>query len=380
LLVSALALLASCKGGTDASADANTAFIDGSVGSPALIRQVLATERVVDQGAMRVLEGQLAYGQHSAQFFADDDGLVENAINVGAQEIRVIFSQPLRANRLEEIACADGTFSRLPDDTTSAEIADCIGSPNQLVNCTKACLSPGTGSPVGVLDLDANGVPDDFRMIDYNLDPDVVELGASVLCDGVPVPLDPDFSFWSSAGSQQFPSDPTVGFRGLGPVLVLKPEYLSGMRSGASCRIELREEVVDNNGQMPCAPDSGVPADGCVPGDTSAIVFNTEPLMAMASAPRDGETDVALSASAFIVLQFNANLDPSAMGIQLSAGANPVAIAPQVNQDDATIVIIELAQDFLPSTTYTLTIGSGLKDILGGEALAKTITWTTASS
>ena len=177
------------------------------------------TERSVVDGAFQRLEGRLAFGQHAAEFFAADDGNVEDAITIKPQEIRVIFDGLLRDTRLEELHCADGTYSRIPDDTTVEEIANCIGPRDSLVNCTKVCLDPTPGNlPLGVLDQDDDGVPDIRRMIDHNPDPTIVELGASIICDGTPVPLDQRTSFWTSEGSQTFPQG-NDGFRGLGPGL-----------------------------------------------------------------------------------------------------------------------------------------------------------------
>jgi hypothetical protein len=49
-------------------------------------------------------------------------------------------------------------------------------------------------------------------------------------------------------------------------------------------------------------------------------------------------------------------------------------------QDDKTTGYIQLGQDFQPDTLYELTVGPGLRDVLGGEVVETSISWTTAGS
>jgi len=101
------------------------------------------------------------------------------------------------------------------------------------------------------------------------------------------------------------------------------------------------------------------------------------------SVPLNDSTNVALSASAFILLAFNANLDPTTVSsITLTAGgATPVVINPLVQEDDTTSIIIQLDDDFIPDTTYTLSVGTGLKDVLGGSMTTPaTLTWSTGAA
>lgn len=370
--------------GSSADAGVDAALpIDAAVEFTA-IRQVLVTERVVVNGAPRVLQGQLAFGQHDAEFFADDDGIVVNAVLLAgilavAQEIRVIFDERLRYNRLQEFACNDGSYSRVPDDVTNADFINCLNATDQYSNCSNICIDPDTQVPIGLLDQDENGVVDAARMIDYNPDPDITELAVSLICDEVSVPLDRRFSYPQSTGSQTFPSDAT-SFRGLGPALVLRPMAATGLRGGATCTIEFRDEVINYNGDRVCAPTDGLPSESCTPGDTSRISFGTEPLKVVNSVPADGATGVALSSSSFILVAFNGNMDASTTDITLTAAGVPVIVDLQISIDDLTVGIIDLGQDFQPSTLYELTIGAGFTDMLGGSVVEKTISWTTAGS
>lgn len=363
------------------SCDAPQSKEDLNPAGPPMVRQVFVTEKVIVNDAPRVLEGQLAFGTHAAEFFEDDDGTVSTAIALGAQEMRVVLDELIRGNSLEEMACADGSFSRIPNGTTPDDVADCAGPADAITKCTKVCIG-SDGAPIGILDADDDGAADDMRMIDYNPDPLVTELGVGVVCDGVPVPLDPEFSFWSPSGNQTFPSNNTLGFRGIGPAIVLKPVADVGLRTGSSCNIVFRPEVTDYDGNPVCAPTGGLPAEGCSGPDTAKLLFNTEVLTLSNSVPQADATNVALNASAFILLAFNGNLDASTVAaISLTAGGAPVTINPLVQEDDTTSIIIALDDDFLPDTAYALTVGTGLQDLLGGSMATPTVlNWTTGAA
>lgn len=370
LLLTATALSASC--------DAPASKEDLNPAGPPMVRQVLVTERVNLNGSDRILAGQLAFGSHEAKFFQNDDGQVQTAIALGAQEIRIILDELVRGNSLEEMACADGTFSRIPDGTTPDDVAKCAGPEDSLLKCTKVCIN-ADGKPVGVLDENEDDAADDMRMIDYNPDPDVTELGVTLVCDGVAVPLDPDFSFWSPSGNQTFPSNPILGFRGLGPAIVLKPRANIGLRTGAACSITFRPEVVDYDGNQVCAPEGGSISNSCDNGDTSRLTFSSEPLKLVSAAPADMSANVALGASAFILTAFNGNIDATTIGaITLTANGVDVPINPVPQEDDKTSVVTMLGRDFEPDTEYVLTVSTELKDLLGGSLAAPaTVTWTT---
>lgn len=363
------------------SCDAPESNTDLNPDGPPMVRQVLLTERVQIDGTDRIVEGALAFGTHADLYFEDDDGEVVSAISLGSQEIRVVLDELIRGNTLEELACADGSFSRIPNGTTPDDISDCSGPADSLLNCTKVCLA-ADGSPIGILDADEDGAVDDMRMIDYNDDPNIVELGVSLECDGEAVPLDPDFSFWSPSGNQTFPSNNLLGFRGLGPAIVLKPMPASGIRTSASCGLSFRSEVVDYKDNQICAPDGGDINQDCTPGDTVKISFGTEPLKLGISSPADGAVDVRPKAKEFMVLGFTANVDPATLGaISLTADGTDVPISPTVSENDSTSVTIELEPGFEDDTAYVMTIAIGLTDALGGAiGQEETVSWTTGSA
>jgi len=344
-----------------------------------MVRQVLVTEQVTSDTTSLIKEGQLAFGTHAASFFDNDDGEVLSAIALGAQEIRIVLDELVRGNDLEEIACADGSYSRIPRGTTPDDIARCAGPVDSLLRCDTVCLSPADGSPLGILDADEDGAADDMRMIDYNPDDNITELAVAIICDGVDIPLDPDFSFYNPSGNQTFPSNATLGFRGLGPSIVLKPAGDIGMRTGADCSVTFRPEVVDYDDNPVCAPEGGSIDNDCSGGDTSRISFSTDTLKVVNTVPSDGSVGVSLSGSGFMLVALNANVDiDSVSAITLTANGVDVPITPEIG-DDKTAISFALAQDFEPDSTYVLTVTTALTDLLGGPLATESVsTWTTA--
>lgn len=346
---------------------------------PPMIRQVLITENVTTGGITRALEGQLAFGKHEDKFFEDDDGIVNTAITLPSQEIRIIFDEILRGNRLEEVECADGSYSVIPDGTTPDDISDCAGT---AVNCKKVCIDTTTNNIIGVKDDDDNKSADSFRMRDYNPDPKIIELGVMLKCDGVDVPLSQEFSFWSPSGNQTFPSNPILSYRGLGPALIIKPEAATGLRSGAKCNITFRDDVTDYDNNVICAPANGIPKEGCDEGDTSKVSFSTEVLTLESSIPSDEAVDVSSSDKGSIVLVFNANIDTeiAANFISLTANGTDVAITPKFQANDPRSILISFTEPFEAGAKYELKITSDFADVLGGTLAAdKIVTWTVKS-
>ncbi len=379
LLVTAGAVTTACEA-PDSREDLNPA-------GPPMVRQVMLTERTLSEtGAASIKAGQLAFGTHGASFFENDDGEVLSAFALGNQEIRIVLDELIRGNSMEEIACKDGSYSRVPVGTDPDDIADCAGPVDSLLNCDTVCLDPSSGTPIGILDDDEDGAPDRIRMIDYNEDPGptAVELAVAVTCGGVNIPLDPENSFWSPSGNQTFPSNPRLGFRGLGPAIVLRPVSDIGMRTSSDCSVSFRSDVVDHDGNQICAPTNGDIESDCSGGDTTKIAFRTETLQVVNTIPADGDTDVALGASVFLSVSMNANIEADTItAVTLTADGNPVTIVGNEDNgefvgDDGTLISYKLEDDFLPNTTYVLTIDTTLTDRLGAALPAtETITWVT---
>src|SRR5262245_56791249 len=147
---------------------------------PPRILQVLARERVAvtdDKGNAHVeLQARLAFGDHPDIDVEHDDRIVSDAVARDGQRIRIVVDELLRGSSLEEVACADGSWSRVPPGTDIDDIARCAGA--DLSRCKAVCI--GDSGPVGILDANGVGAIDDTRLIE----------GAVVLtCDGVAVPL-----------------------------------------------------------------------------------------------------------------------------------------------------------------------------------------------
>ncbi len=347
---------------------------------PPMIRQVLAVEAVVvpsEDGPRYTGQlGRLAFGEHSHEYFADDDGTVPNAFPKIGQEIRIVLDEQIPSYALEDIECFDGSRSRIPPDTTPSELAACADSNPPLSQCSTICMVGGRS--VGFYDNNDDGLPDNRRLYDHNPSPNITEYGVELICDEVSVPLDGRFSHLSNAGSQVFDED--LGHRSLGPAIVLFPEDALGLPTNADCHIQFRPDVVDHDGNRICAPPGGLITETCSDGDVSLVRFHTDTLTMLRSVPADGEVDVPLYTSQFFAMAFNAAINTDTLGaVTVSNGVSSIPANVEV-WDDPYLLILSLDEDFAPSTTYTLTVSTALQDVLGGSLPTEvTVTWTTAS-
>lgn len=341
---------------------------------PPRILQVLARERVAivdDDGHERVeLAARLAFGDHPDIDAVTDDRVVGEAVARDGQRIRVVVDELLRGSSIEEIPCADGSWSRVPAGTDIDDIARCAGA--DLSHCEAVCI--GADGPVGILDANGDGAIDDTRLID----------GAVVLtCDGVTVALDRSRSYYQPAGSQRLAAG-SVGTDSLGPAIAIVPA--EGMRPGATCTLAFTD-VVDKQGLALCAAVAG---GGCTPGDTSAISFGVEAFTLAATEPHDGATDVPLtsdgSEDAAISIQLNSELAPASLrgAIRVKAGDLDLDdLDATMAEDDAATIHISVPGGFRAGTEYTVTIvggAGGLKNRFD-DALAEdhVVHWTTAA-
>jgi hypothetical protein len=306
---------------------------------PPMVEQIRLTE-VVD-GNPRVVFG---FGGHDGAT-ADDAHPVTTAA-AASNKLRIIMDELLRGNNLEEISCRgivdDNAFGRVPLGTTPDDVARCSVSrdllpsrcpgsnPHSVCICQNeaGCMVDGNlvsaGDPVGVKDLDQDGAADASQFLDG---------AVSIVCDTVPVPLNLDLSYWNPSGTQQTPA--MGGFDALGPAIVLQTS--GPLPTTASCTVVFSPDVVDKDGNQVCAPPDGDVTSSCDPGDTSAIVFMTEPLgfTLATSAPGKPRT-------ADIKIRGNVPLDPASL---------------------ATITIIEGADTVFTDFTATLGTGAAVTDI-----------------
>jgi hypothetical protein len=341
----------------------------GSAGPPEIL-QVFARERVMttddDGNDVVLIEPRLAFGDHPDIPKDEDDRQVTAAVARDGQRIRIVVDELLLGNALEEVPCADGSWSKVPVGMDFDGVARCAGA--DLSRCEGLCIGPN--GPIGILDANQDGAIDDTRMI---------EGAVTLTCDGAAVPLDPQRSYYQPSGTQLIPGGSVDA---LGPAVVIAAA--DGMPPGSHCAIAFAESIVDKQGERICAPT----AAGCTPGDTSAIGFTVEPFTLATSEPAHGATDVALTApmsdDATITIHWNAALDPDSVAPSVTVTADGVAVdglAPTMSPDDAAAIDIAVPGGFKPATTYEVTVtggAAGIKDAfadtLDGDA---TITWTT---
>jgi len=358
---------------------------------PPMIRQVFALELVMDGAILRQSQ-QLAFGTHPDITVDTDNGDgVTNAVALGGQRIRVVLDELIRGNAIEAIACADGSFDRVPIGTTPDDIEACAGPPDAIaqtcctdksnpnLNCRAnhvVCVDPTNGI-VGVLDVDEDGAADDFQMID----------GAVTLtCDGMPMALNLTESFYQPSGNQQITAGP-LGINSLGPALVIVPD--TGLRTGSNCVIGFNEEITDKDGNRICAPPNGDITGSCAgPGDVSELSFQVEPLRITGQDPSPDATNVGLTTQ--LILQMNANIDhddcpapppppavPPPCPIRCVGGGadcvtledsngGPVAGTVHVLLSDETQIRFVPDAPLNPDTTYTASLTTNIADPFGG--------------
>jgi hypothetical protein len=332
---------------------------------PPMVRQVFMDERVqVDTDGDGTPDSertrtQMAFGSHPDISLDDDpaDG-VANAIALN-NKIRIVIDEILDGSTLEQIGCADGTFVDIPKGTDPDDIAECAGVDRR--NCTAVCTQIGPDNQaVGVLDENEDGAADQFRFKD-----DVL----AIVCDGQEMPLLLDGlnkTFWNPSGNQQIPAG-SIGVAGLGPAIVVIPE---GLRTGASCVIDIDDSVVDKDGESLCAPPGGDVTKACPGnGDTSLIEFGTQIFALLGAAPGDGQQFVRLDAQ--VLLQFNLDVDTASImdNVSISDETGIVAATIMAQMSDGAIISVAVDGDMTPETDYTVNVtggANGLKEIFGG--------------
>lgn len=365
LLAPALAVLLGGCGESDKSTELRPE-------GPPTVMQVFVRELVTttDPNGNTITRNliQLAYGDHPDIDQDADNRQVTAALADTRQKIRVVIDELLVGNTLEEIACADGTWTRVPIGATPDDIAACAG-PLEVIQqtCTgEFAVCVGPDGPIGVLDENEDGASDDSRLIEGVI---------TLVCGGVEIPIDRQLSFYQPSGNQQIPAG--AGLNGLGPAIIIQPTQ--GLRTGSACGIEFDDSIVDKNDGLPiCAPTANpLESNDCALGDTSAISFTTEPLRVTGTNPTDGQAMVGLTqgttGNATIVAQFNAPIDPaSAVGsvVVLADGVEVTGLPDAtVSTDDPTFVNQVIPGGYDPVTEYTVTLVSGdngIKDQFGG--------------
>lgn len=351
---------------------------------PPMIQQVFLFEIENNNGVLQ-RANILAHGWHDAVPNGRDgetNDLTHPSIAAAAadQRIRVVFDELLVGNYLEEIACRAGGYSRVPEGATPDDIANCAVASDLLPEfCTgpmAVCLD-ANGMPVGVLDEDENGSPDNTQMIDG---------AVNILCDGQPgpVPLNREASYWQPAGNQLVPAGGSPQ-NNLGPALIVVPQ-MGRLPTSSMCRIAFSPDVVDKvERNRPCVPTGGVEdtddIGDCTEGDMSGFSFMTESIRLDTASPSNNAMNVPVTRRTFSFFM-TAPIDPAT-----AIPANVTVMQGAGTRTDFTVTVpatnparidINMMADLLPNTMYTVTIRN-LRDSFGVAVPGTfTTTFTTA--
>lgn len=359
-------MLAACVGG-------NTTGLAPE--GPPEILQLITLERHRMSSGATLTRPVIAYGRHPDA--TEDEQHAVTTAPVTGQRVQIVFDELLVGRTLEELQCAamvdEDDFARLPPGATADDLARCSGTPEQLASsCVgeRAVCVRADGTPVGILDrFDGagqprpDGVPDVLRLIDGAA---VLRCSASGLARDIPA--DPLASYWQPSGNQQRLEDLDDGFRGfflLGPSVVVIPR--GPLPVASRCHPIFGDEVVDKSGIGPCA---GSP---CLPGETAAAAFETEPLTALTLTPADGTTGVPRNLEISLITSAPLGAAP-AISVIPNAPFSVVfsATAP-------TRVTIRSTAMLSPQTRFTFSVP--LRDTFGlGPATPLTFSLTTGGS
>jgi len=310
------------------------------------------------------------------------------------RQLRIVMSELLEGNHLEEVQCRaivdSDDYDQVPDGATPDDIARCSAAQDVLPEtCTgdravcichlaDGCIvgsdTIAEGQPVGVEDVNQDGAADNTQMI----------AGAvGIRCDTpngpADVAIDLDQSYWNPSGNQQVPAGPDK-FDALGPAIVLLPS--ASMPTNSTCGLTFADAVVDKSGQRVCAPAGGAPADGsrasgCSEGDLSAFTFKTEALR-IAATPAEGATGVSRTTDFLITPLAPVDLASAMAAITVLEGATPytqftVTLDP-INQ---VHLVWTAVGGLTANTMYTVTVSTKLTDAYGQPlpmALVRTFT------
>ena len=369
-------------------------------GGPPEILQVRMLEDVANAAGSFVTDRVFAFGNTETGAAADQHPVTSafagttGGISSGptGRQLRVIMSELLEGNHLEEIQCRaivdEDDYEQVPDGATPDDIARCSAAQDVLPEtCTgdravcichlaAGCLvgsdTIAEGDPVGVEDQNQDGAADNTQMI-----AGAVGIQCQTVAGPIDVPLDLDMSYWNPSGNQQVPAGPDK-FDALGPAIVLLPS--AAMPTSSTCGLTFDSAVVDKSGQHVCAPPGGAPADGsraagCSEGDLSAFTFKTEALRVdTASAVREGQMNVSRTADLLILPIVAVDLTSAMAAISVKeAGVAYTQFTISVDALGQIHLVWTAVGGLTAMTMYTVTVSTALKDAYG-QALATAFT------
>ena len=173
-------------------------------------------------GAAQAERRVFTFGSHPQEVDTDLEHDVTTANPKAIAPIRIVISELLQGNYLQQIECRGivGTdvFDNVPVGATPDDIAKCCEAddllpttctgPNAVCICHNAagCTDASgeavaMGQPVGVLDVNQDGAADTQRFT-----PGAVGITCTGAGGEVVVPIDDDMSYWNPSGDQQVPA------------------------------------------------------------------------------------------------------------------------------------------------------------------------------
>ncbi len=355
---------------------------------PPMIRQVRMKEVRVDAAGAVRFPNIFAFGTHDLAEDIDYPALGPNMVTtaaVSANKFRIIVDELLVGNYLEEIACRapidNDAYDFVPLGATPEDIAKCAVAKDVLARSCPASLARAVcickldggcgdteqGQPVGVLDVNQDGAADDTRLIDGSV---------GIQCGTINVPIDVNNSYWNPSGDQNRPA--MGGFDALGPAIVL--QAVNALPTGQSCQLKFAPDIVDKTNNAICAPAGGDITRSCTPGDVSAFSFMTQMFTVNNQSFMTGATGVSRTAPVIFVA--TAPVEPtslSAITVRTTVGNTPVTGFTLTQPQPQTIRLTWMAGALQPSTSYTITISSGLTDLYGLPVTPVMFTFTTGA-
>ncbi len=370
-----------------------TSATDLDPNGPPKIEQVRMFEDWTDStGAAQAPRRVFAFGSHPQSEGPQDEHEVTTADPKAIGPIRIIMSELLLGNYLQQIECRGvvGTdvFDNVPLGSTPDDIAKCSEAddllpqtctgPNAVCICHNAagCNGIAMGQPVGVLDVNQDGAADTERFT-----PGAVGITCTGPGGDVDVPIDDDNSYWQPSGDQQVPAvtgGVENGFDELGPAIVLVPS--GAMPTSTTCHLTFDPSVIDKNDHLQvCAPGTGTGTDGgrpiscdgnlfdctqtCTPGDVSVFTFGIAALVETNSTVHEG--DVGVNRTDVIIVDFNAPVSMTSLAnITMTPTAGLMTTIDGSAQPVGTQIRI-LPTDvggLAANTSYTLTIPTTVTD------------------
>lgn len=330
------------------------AAVDAPVTEGPKISQVLIDERFDDGAGGTVVLQRSVFGE---PLDPGDDGEVTGAV-LRDNRVVIEIDQPLRASRFWVMRCNRGSpsFDPIPDDATVDDITRCTAP--GLEECTAFCADKS-----GILTYD-DGSPV-ISMIMYddgNGDPDDVEFGVRITCEGANILI--------NGSGATLGLDRPDGLLEVQPPFAVSVPYL---RSSSMCELSFHDEVVGFDDKRVCAPPGGDLSSPCsAPGEP--IRFQTGPMAVIGSDPDDGEVDVRLKNLSApmddktLVVHFNVPVSQGAgIAFSLTENGAPKTIAVRSINRDNRAVLIDVPGGLTADADYTLSFGELLTDKFGGR-------------